>query len=235
MGDEVNIGGEYENTWGAVRCPFYKGSGYRDETLPANKNWSRVFSGAAPITPFSSGYPEAVTPIMRAFPLLRVAATDAVGYSTSMSLGVRVMFREEEGEEDLIRAFFFLCAGESQANVNLGVTPNVFYEEVYKGYGDFGPGPNSGAVGYDINSTRATMTNAVVVVTFYPTPNPADVTTQTVTLDNTKIQQLLPDDVNADQAELIPGVPLGDYLWPEIYDPDTWVQPFWTIDSVTLA
>jgi hypothetical protein len=233
MGDEVNIGGPYyANTWAAVRCPLYKGTGYRDKVLPANKNWSRATQPYADETPFSSGYPDAVTPLMRAFPFIKGFSTSYSGSSTSMGLGVRFVYVQVGDETQPTILKFFLCVGEG-AVTKYYPEPTKVYEYVYMGYGDYGPDPDSGKVGYDINSTRGIMEDATVVVSLKPGPTLGTVSVSR-TLSTTNLEKLFPDDVSGGKYDDTSGILLGEYTWP-INPTEDYVPPFWSITSVTLA
>lgn len=224
MGDEVNIGGDSLNTWAAVRCPLWNGTGYRDQALPANENWSRV---SLPYQ-FNSGYPKAVTPLMRAFPFIKPFSSGSYN-STSMNLGVRSFFT---GVGASTTWFFYLSVGEGHATIYTS-SPLVIFDEVFTGYGNYGPSPNTGTVGYDINSTRETLKDAVIEIEL-TLPAPIGVVTASVTLDSVKINELLPDNVTVSGGSYDPdsGVLFAQYTFT---GPADLVPPFWSITSVTLA
>jgi hypothetical protein len=229
----VNIGGPTSgNTWAAVRCPLYKGTGFRDETLPANKNWSRAYQPYATQTPFSSGYPEPVTPILRAFPFMKGFSNSFQGRSTSMGLGVRYFYIQIGTETTPYIVEFFLCVGEGFVTKYFP-EPTKIDEGVYMGYGDFGPDPDSGLVGYDINSTRGIMKDATIAINLKPGPTLGTVSVSK-TLNTINLEKLFPDDVSGEKYDATSGISLGQFTWP-VNPTEDWVPPHWTITSVALA
>lgn len=223
----INIGGPTsQNTWAAVRSPMWNGTGYLDETLPANKNWSRAWQFYAPsATPFSSGYPEAVSPMLRAFPFLKYGGTGILWSSTSMNIGCDYKFIDSNPT----KVEWFLNVGEGEARTN-SESPYQTYQEVHNGYGIY-MAFTPGKVGYDINSTRATFLGTTVSVTLTPGPGMSAVTLSK-TFTNSDVEALFRDDPQWNYDDR--GVSLGQYTWPGDPD-DAWPYPHWTINSVTLA
>ena len=214
----VNIGGPTsQNTWAAVRSPMWKGTGFRGLVIPNNKNWSREGVYVPSLTRFSSGYPEAVGPMLRAFPFLKVGTAGVLAVSTSMSLGCDFLIIQEDPV--IVRFYLNLGLGEGR--------PNEKDEKVKQGYGSgffpFIPG----RMGYDINSARATFTGASVSVTLNPGPDMAPVTV------SVPINDALFKD-NPEFVSGVNGITIGEYTWPEPNSGD-WPAPRWTINSVTLA
>ena len=229
----VNIGGPTsQNTWAAVRCPLYKGTGFRDQVLPANKNWSRANQLYGAQTPFSSGYPDTVTPLMRAFPYLKGFSNSYSGGSTSMGLGVRFFFIDVGTETTPAIVKFFLCVGEGYVT-KYYLDPTKINEDVFMGYGDFGPAPASGLVGYDINSTRGIMKDANVTVSLKPGPTLGTISVSR-TLNTINLEKLFPDDVSGGKYDATSGISLGQFTWP-VNPTEDWVPPHWSITSVVLA
>jgi hypothetical protein len=238
MGDTINIGGPSSRaTWASLRAPIWKGSGYRGEVLPKNKNWTKVVTGSNINSRiFNYGYTEAVSPLLRAFPF-SWAADPGVGLSWSTCLGLyNLQIQNPDPEADPpVPAIleFWLCLGQAQGR-SPRFYPDYAIDDVYPGYGGLGKLAGKGT-GYDINTTRDTMRGAVVNVTFQPGPFLPFETSDVVITD-----ELFPDNPDWRDAPFslrpLPGraIYIGTYTWPVGGSSFDWPQPYWTINSVTM-
>jgi len=231
----VNIGGPTsKNTWAAVRSPMWKGTGYLGNGVQPggygvfkNKNWSRVGRYSLQSdTPFSSGYPEAVSPLLRAFPFLKEIYPRVFALSSSMNLGCDYQLNYSN---PYVEIEFFINVGEGEARPQ-PYPPYDTYEDVHNGYNVY-MGYSPGKFGYDINSTRKTFLGATINVTLNPGPDMSPVTLSK-TFTQSDVETLFRD--NPTWSFDRPGISLGKYNWPEEHSGD-WIYPHWTINSFSLA
>lgn len=212
MGRIIGSSEQY-STWACVRSPMWKGSGYRGQTLPNNKNKSN---------PGNYIYVEDLGRLAVSFPFTKDnSATEH--YANSMCLGLNYVIDQYGNDEADIPYIlsFYLCHGQ-------GIKPNSgSFESVVNGYA-YGFSPTNGIVGYDTPRARQQYIGGVVNVTFTPGPDLDEVTE-----DVTITEDLFPDNLTFSVfAE--PGVYIGTYTWPVPSGSLTWTQPYWTINSLTM-
>ena len=149
-----------------------------------------------------------------------------------MGLGVRFYFIDVGTETTPAIVKFFLCVGEGYVT-KYYLDATKIDENVFMGYGDFGPAPASGLVGYDINSTRGIMKDANVTVSLKPGPTLGTISVSR-TLNTINLEKLFPDDVSGGKYDATSGISLGQFTWP-VNPTEDYVPPYWSITSVVLA
>ena len=235
MGRTIGSSQRY-STWAILRSPMWKGSGFRGEVFPKNKNWSKSVTPNVNGQLFSYGYPEALTPLLRAYPF-SWTGDGSIGFSWSTALGVyNVQTQNPDPEADPpVPAIleFWLCFGQAQGR-SPTYFPDYAIDDVYPGYGAYYQGAGEGT-GYDTLSTREIMRGAVVNITFQPGPD-LDPVTVDVTIDD----DLFPDEPDwytwPTGLRPLPGraIYIGTYTWPVGGSYFDWPQPYWTINSLTM-
>lgn len=216
------IGGSFsKSTWGSLRSPMWKGSGFRGQTPfwdPVNKNEHNDTN---------SKYVENLGELSVAFPF--VESTGIADWSASMCLGLRDVFiqygsYDPENPEESTPAIvdFYLALGEGYIT---STSESYSYEYVICGYSFSWPFP--GFVGYDTLKAREQYRGAVVNVTFTPGPDMSPVTTDVTITDD-----LFPDNLSFGFGSPN-GIYIGTYTWP-INPSGNWDQPYWTINSFTM-
>lgn len=211
------IGGSLsKSTWGSLRSPMWKGSGYRGMTLPANKNEHNDTN---------SKYVENLGELSIAFPFINDFTTGTY-WASSMCLGlnyVMTQYPDDEADPPVPAILdFYLTHGE-------GIWTSLGgFEQVINGYSLSSYLIASGRVGYDTLRARDQYRAAVVNITFTPGPTLSPVTTDVTITDD-----LFPDDL------VLPGsgsqgIYIGTYTWPAPSGSLTWTQPYWTINSLTM-
>jgi hypothetical protein len=217
MGRLIGSSGQY-STWACVRSSMWKGTGYRDQTLPNNKNKSE------PTVPSNYIIVDNLGRLSVAFPFTKGYTGGANYYESSMSLGLDYVFDSFSGEISL-----YLCHGQG---IRQGPSGTDGFEQVIGGYvygtsGSSSWSPTAGTVGYDTPRTRLQYIGGVVNVTFTPGPEMDEVTE-----DVTITEDLFPD--NLDFSGNGNGIYIGTYTWPSGWESMTWDQPYWTINSLTM-
>lgn len=228
MGQTIGSSARY-STWGVLRSPMWKGSGYRDEVLPANKNTGKAPYSGTPVG-FSMVYPESLAKLSFAFPF--VGSGIEVGFDTywanSMCLGLNY-YTEQFGNDELdIPTIISVYLTHGQGIWTLYSIDGTFTERVLNGY-TYAPYLSSGLTGYDTPRTRDQYRGAVANVTFTPGPTLSPITTD-VTIDDT----LFPDNLAWDIFAPNRGIYIGTYTWPVPAGGLTWDQPWWTVNSLTM-
>ena len=220
MGRLIGSSGQY-STWACVRSSMWKGTGYRGQTLPNNKNKSE------PTVPSNYIIVDNLGVLSVAFPFTKGYAGGANYYESSMSLGIDRVVDYYAGETP--EASFYLCHGQGVRQGPLGTDG---FDQVINGYvygtsGSSGWNRTAGTVGYDTPRTRLQYIGGVVNVTFTPGPG-----MDPVTEDVTITEELFPDDLEF--AGNGTGIFIGTYTWPEDWGSLTWNNPYWTINSLTM-
>ena len=220
MGRLIGSSAQY-STWACVRSSMWKGTGYRGQTLPNNKNKSE------PTVPSNYVIVDNLGVLSVAFPFTKGYTGGANYYESSMSLGLDNVI-DYSGAEG-VEASFYLCHGQGIRQGPLGTDG---FEQVVGGYvygtsGSSSWNPTAGTVGYDTPRVRLQYIGGVVNVTFTPGPG-----MDPVTEDVTITEELFPD--NLDFTGNGNGVYIGTYTWPSDWETLTWDQPYWTINSLTM-
>lgn len=192
---------------------MWKGSGYRGQTLPNNKNKSE---------PGNYVYVEDLGRLSVAFPFTK-GSSGLQYYANSMCLGLNYNIDQYGNDEEDIPYIlsFYLCHGQG-----IRTGPGSF-EQVINGYA-YVFTPTAGTVGYDTPRARLQYIGGIVNVTFTPGP-----TMSPVTEDVTITEDLFPDNLGFNPG-IVEGVYIGTYTWPVPSGGLTWDQPYWTINSLTM-
>lgn len=224
------------STWAVLRSPMWKGTGFRGEVFPKNKNWTKSATPNINGRRFSYGYPEALSPLLRAYPFSWLGdASFGFAWSNCLGLYDRQIQNPDPEADPPVPAIleFWLCFGQGQARSPV-FFPDFSIEEVYPGYGAYYQ-PAGEGTGYDTLSAREAMRGAVVNITFQPGPSmPLE------TVDVTITDDLFPDDPDwySFPAGLkpLPGraIYIGTYTWPIGSSSFDWPKPYWTINSLTM-
>lgn len=213
MGQTIGGSDQY-STWAVLRSPMWKGSGYRGETLPNNKNSLSMHNAV---------YVENLGRLSVAFPFTKISIPPSFYSAQSMCLGLfqaQVQAPDDEADPPVPAIYdFYLSHGEGILEYgNEYVLNGYAYADV-----------TSGLTGYDTIRTRDQYRGAVVNVTFTPGPTMTPVTTNVTVTDD-----LFPDDLSFSVFETNYGVYIGRYTWPAPSGDLTWDQPYWTINSLTM-
>ena len=174
MADTVNIGGDSEKTWACVRAPIWPGSGLTldPDNYPylMSENWSprMVYSYLKSQPVKDSGYPYALTGLVKAYPIVADLSPDP-GRVHYTAMGVKFVGASEETYD------CYLSLGE-------GYNFGGVYDQVanYVAYG------TSAQIGYDYETTKGLLLGATANVTI-------DGTSYDVTIGS----EMFPDDIYA--------------------------------------
>jgi hypothetical protein len=198
---------------------MWKGSGYRGETLPNNKNSLSMHNAV---------YVENLGRLSVAFPFTKISVPTSFYSAQSMCLGLfqaQVQAPDNEADPPVPAIYaFYLSHGQGLWQFYSSF-PTVYSETVINGYAYFFT-PTSGTMGYDTPRAREQYRGAVVNVTFTPGPTLSPVTTDVIITDD-----LFPDNLNWSGSL---GIYIGTYTWPAPTTGLTWDQPYWTINSLTM-
>lgn len=218
---------DLRSTWGTLRSPMWKGSGYRNGSMspwydPTNTNESNLNN---------SSYQENLGELSVAFPFMKSYPPHIWPKAAGMCLGVRSIFGgfepsyNEYGEESTVPTYvdFYLVLGEGEMII---IGPEYYQEDILNGYSYF-----YGVAGYDTLKAREQYVGGTVNLTYHPGPGNDYVTTD-VTITN----ELFPDNVAAfpggSPGSPVWGIHLGNYAWDS--DAGDWPLPRWTINSLTM-